>query len=84
MKSAERLAANFADVIRWHRKQQGLSQEALAERAGLHAVYVSMVERKLRKPTVYVAALLAEALAQPLSKLISEAESRQRRRPTEQ
>jgi transcriptional regulator with XRE-family HTH domain len=79
MKSAARLAADFADVVRWHRRQLGLSQEALAERAGLHAVYISMIERKVRKPTVYAAALLAEALGHPLSKLIGEAEVRPKR-----
>src|SRR5262249_52171303 len=48
-----------------HRKKRGLSQEALAERAGLHAVYVSLIERKRRKPTVHVSALLADALGGP-------------------
>jgi transcriptional regulator with XRE-family HTH domain len=74
MRSAARLSAAFADVLRRHRTRLGLSQEALAERAGLHAVYISMIERGTRKPTVYVAALLAEALRQPLSRLIGEAE----------
>ena len=74
MKSAARLAADFAAVLRRHRRKQGLSQEALAERAGLHAVYISMIERGTRKPTVYVAALLAKALGEPLSRLIREAE----------
>jgi transcriptional regulator with XRE-family HTH domain len=79
MKNAARLAADFADVLRVHRRALGLSQEALAERAGLHAVYVSMIERRVRKPTVHAAALLAEALGQPLSKLIGEAEKRAKR-----
>ncbi len=68
------MSAAFADVIRGHRQARGLSQEALAERAGLHAVYVSLIERKQRKPTLYVAARLADALGEPLSKLVSEAE----------
>jgi transcriptional regulator with XRE-family HTH domain len=75
MKSAAaRLAAELAAVLRRHRKRRGLSQEALAELAGLHAVYISMIERGTRKPTVYVAALIADALDEPLSKLIREAE----------
>ena len=74
MGSAARVSAAFADVLRRHRQKQGLSQETLAERAGLHAVYVSLIERKRRKPTLHVAALLAEALGEPLSKLVSEAE----------
>ncbi len=68
------MSAAFADVVRRHRRARGLSQEALAERAGLHAVYVSLIERKRRRPTLYVAALLADALGEPLSKLVFEAE----------
>src|SRR2546421_4154445 len=57
MKSAARLAVNFSGVLRRQRRKRGFSQEVLAERAGLHAVYVSMIERGARKPTLYVAAL---------------------------
>ena len=35
---------------------------------------MSLIERKRRKPTLYVAVRLAEALGEPLSKLVSEAE----------
>lgn len=35
----------LGDAIRFHRKQAGLSQEKLAEKADLHPVYVSAVER---------------------------------------
>src|SRR5690242_17820587 len=74
MGNPARVSAAFADVLRRHRRKQGLSQETLAERAGLHTVYISLMERRRRKPTPYVAALLAEALGEPLSKLVSEAE----------
>ena len=40
----------------------GLSQEKLAETAGLHPTYVSMVERGIRNPTLDVAARIAKAL----------------------
>jgi transcriptional regulator with XRE-family HTH domain len=54
----------------------GLSQEKLAERAGLHPTYVSMVERGVRKPTLDVAARIAKALKVGLPKLVEEAQRR--------
>jgi transcriptional regulator with XRE-family HTH domain len=56
-----------------------MSQEALAEKANLHPTYIGLLERSLRNPTLNVAKALAEALGEPLSKLISEAESIQRK-----
>lgn len=38
----------FAANIRRFRKQSGLSQEAFAERCGLHRTYISAVEREKR------------------------------------
>ena len=49
-------------VIRRHRIRRGLSQEALAEAAGIHHTYVGLVERGKRKPTIEVAERLATAL----------------------
>lgn len=44
---SQRLAA----LLRTLRKEQGLSQEALAERAGLHRNSISMMERAESQPT---------------------------------
>ena len=66
----------FGAAVRQRRKAAGLSQEALAERAGLHPTYVSMVERGVRKPTLEVAARLAKALKVGLPKLVEEAQQR--------
>jgi transcriptional regulator with XRE-family HTH domain len=74
MSRTSRLGKAFAEVVRKRRPQLGLSQEALAESAGVHHTYVSLVERGARKPTIEVANSLAHALGTKLSILISEAE----------
>lgn len=51
-----------------------MSQEALAEAAGIHHTYVGLLERGKRKPTIDVADRLARALGIRLSTLIEEAE----------
>lgn len=53
------------------RHEQGLSQEELADRAGLHRTYVSGVERGLRNPTVTVLEKLAVGLSVGLAALVS-------------
>ena len=52
-----------------------LTQEILAERAGLHPTYVSMVETAKKVPTLEAAQRLAKGLGVRLSKLVAEAES---------
>jgi transcriptional regulator with XRE-family HTH domain len=74
MTDTSRLSAAFAKVIRKHRARKGLSQEALAEMAGIHHTYVGLVERGKRTPTIDVAERLARALGRKLSALIAEAE----------
>jgi transcriptional regulator with XRE-family HTH domain len=49
-------------VLRAARTAQGLSQEALAERADLSRPYPSLLERGLREPTLSVLIQLAHAL----------------------
>jgi transcriptional regulator with XRE-family HTH domain len=75
----ESVSAVFARVLRREREAQGLSQEALAHRAGVHRTYVGLIERGLRKPTIEVGHALARALGTPLSELIREAERRLQR-----
>src|SRR5215212_3347569 len=56
-------AASFASLLRRHRVASGLSQEALAERAGLSARAVSDLERGARRaPYRETVRLLADAL----------------------
>ncbi len=73
------LSLSFAQVVRRHRVRQGLSQEALAEAAGIHHTYVGLLERGERKPTIEVAERVARALGKKLSALVAEAERTSRR-----
>lgn len=52
----------FGKVISDLRRSIGLSQEALAELAGVHRTYVSQLERGLKSPTLAVITKLASAL----------------------
>lgn len=69
-----RFATSFAAVVRRQRRHAGLTQEVLAERAGLHPTYISMIENGHKVPTLDAARQLAVGLGVRLSKLIAEAE----------
>ena len=62
----------FADNIKRFRQKQGLSQEALADLAGLHRTYVGAVERGERNITLINANKIAEALGIKLSDCVKE------------
>jgi transcriptional regulator with XRE-family HTH domain len=53
---------DFGDRVRELRLGQGLSQEDLADRAGLHRTAVSFIERAQRSATLETVARLASAL----------------------
>ncbi|RYG20180.1 MAG: XRE family transcriptional regulator [Caulobacteraceae bacterium] len=53
------------------RQRAGVSQEELAERAGIHRTYVSGVERGVRNPTITVLEKLAKGLGVELGELVS-------------
>lgn len=57
-----RLVTIFADNVRRERLALGLSQEELAERAGIHRTYVGMLERAEKNVTIYNIERIAIAL----------------------
>jgi transcriptional regulator with XRE-family HTH domain len=69
----------FGAAIREVRVGKGLSQERLAELAGLHRTYVGDVERGQRNVALINIERLARALGMHPSELLGQAEAR---RPT--
>jgi transcriptional regulator with XRE-family HTH domain len=61
----------FAELLRSHREKAGLSQEELADRAGLHRTFISQVERGLKSPSLNSLVSLAAALGLKLSKFLN-------------
>jgi len=57
--------------IRRNRKALGLSQEALAERAGLHRNYVGFLERGERNPSATTIFGLARTLGVKAAELVA-------------
>ena len=57
------------------RTRAGLTQEQLAERAGIGASYVARIEVGQRRPTLDVLAELADSLGVPLHRLLADERS---------
>ncbi len=62
---------DFGRRLRELRTAQALSQEKLAERAGLHRTYVGSVERGERNVSLDAIHALAEALGVPVTHLFT-------------
>lgn len=56
------LVTIFAKNVRRLRKARGLSQEDLAEAAGVHRTYIGMIERGEKNVTIYNIERIAFAL----------------------
>jgi transcriptional regulator with XRE-family HTH domain len=69
------VAARFGAVVRETREAQRISQEDLAQRAGLHRTYVSMIERGRRTASLAVVEKLAAALGTSMQDLVRRAEA---------
>lgn len=60
----------LSDNMRKFRRDKGLSQEELAERAGVHRTYISGVERCVRNPTITIVGRIAQALEISVGELV--------------
>jgi len=66
-----KLRRTVARNLRRLRQKRGLSQEELADRAGLNRNYVGMIEREENAPTVDALEQLAKALDINVAELLS-------------
>lgn len=67
----KQILIDFGQRIRALRKERGLSQEQLAERAGFHRNYVGMIERGERNPSLTNIEVFAKTFGVSLSELMS-------------
>jgi len=67
------MAKAFATVLRRHRAQKGITQEALADKADIASKMVSLIERNQRNPSLNVADSIAQGLGLSLAQMIKEA-----------
>jgi transcriptional regulator with XRE-family HTH domain len=65
-----RLLGVFAANVRRRRFELALSQEELAEKAGLHRTYIGMIERREKNVTIYNIERLAKALKMTAADLL--------------
>ena len=66
----EKFNANLGEALRQIRQEKGLSQEKMAERAGLSRNYVGEVERGEKSITVYALFVLLESNDISISKFL--------------
>ena len=64
----------FGEELKKARASAGISQEELADRAEIHASYVSQLERGIKSPTLGVMLRLANALGLAAWKMVKATE----------
>ncbi|MCH8493020.1 MAG: helix-turn-helix transcriptional regulator [Idiomarina sp.] len=74
-KNPSELALLFSRNVRRLRTDAGLSQEELAEKAGVHRTYIGMLERAEKNVTIYNIERVAKALGVKPYELLMEAHS---------
>lgn len=63
------ILVKFGEKVRTERLKQGLSQEELASRAGVHRTYIGMIERAEKNITLENIEKIAHALGVPIDYL---------------
>jgi transcriptional regulator with XRE-family HTH domain len=64
----------FGFAVKVLREEQGLTQEDLADKAGIHRTYLSDIERGARNPSLVSIERVADGLALTLSDLFRRVE----------
>lgn len=64
------IRATFGKHLRKLREEQDLTQEELADKAGMHFTYIGQIERGLRNPSLVNLHKLAKALKVDSGKLL--------------
>jgi transcriptional regulator with XRE-family HTH domain len=67
-----KILKKFGQRVRDERLKQGLSQEALAEKAGVHRTYIGMIERAEKNITLTNVEKIAKALGLRIGNLFDE------------
>jgi transcriptional regulator with XRE-family HTH domain len=68
----DKILKQFAESLQRIRKNQGLSQEKLAELTGLHRTYISDLECGRRNPSIITLVKLSQALSVTLVTLLKD------------
>lgn len=66
----KKILVAFGDKVRELRKEKGLSQEELADKAGLHRTYIGMIERGEKNITLTNIEKIGKALNVEISELL--------------
>lgn len=70
--SSKNILAIFGNNVQKYRKERGISQEKLAELAGVHRTYIGMIERAEKNITLRNMEKIAKALDVEIKDLLVE------------
>ena len=65
----------FGNRVKEERREKGLSQEKLAEKAQVHRTYIGMIERAEKNITLLNIEKIADALEMPIHELLNNEEA---------